>query len=502
MRGGKAPVPDFVRLHARGRPDSIALADAESGKQLSYAALDRTVDSAITVLRAFGVEPGSRIAALSRNSVELVILHLACARAGAILAPLNWRLSAAELRAVLDDCAPALLFGGDMLDAIGDVDLPLLTPDELGARLDQAEPAPFEAGDAALPSLMLYTSGTSGRPKGVLLTEANLFATAVNFSVIGEVSAASVFLVDSPMFHVIGMVTNIRPALMMGARILVSSGFDPAVTLERLGDSSLGVTHYFCVPQMAQMLRAVPQFDPARLRGLKAIFTGGTPHPAARIREWLADGIAIVDGYGMTEAGTVLGMPASIPVIDRKAGSAGLLPPTMEHRLVREDGSACDPGETGELLLRGPNICIGYWRNAAESAKAFTPDGFLRTGDLARRDEEGFFYLVDRKKDMFISGGENVYPAEIEAVLRAHADVADAAVFGVPDSRWGEVGHAAVVLRVGAPEDKAAIMALCQEKLARYKLPKDVHFITELPRTASGKVVKAELRASILSEAP
>jgi fatty-acyl-CoA synthase len=500
MEGSRhAPIPDFVRLHARGRPDSIALADAASGRRLSYRALDRTVDVAVTVLRSLGVEPGSRLAALSRNSLELVILHLACARARAILVPMNWRLSAAELRALLDDCAPVLLFGDAMREALGETGLPLLTAEALALRLKEAEPAAPEPGDAALPSLMLYTSGTSGKPKGVLLTEGNLFATAVNFSVIGEVSAASAFLVDSPMFHVIGMVTNIRPALMMGAKIVISSGFDPAVTLERLADPALGITHYFCVPQMAERIRAAPRFDPARLRGLKAIFTGGAPHPAARIREWLADGIAIVDGYGMTEAGTVLGMPLSMPVIDRKAGSAGLLPPTLEHRLVREDGSPCEPGETGELLLRGPNICLGYWRNPDETAKAFTPDGFLRTGDLARRDEDGFFYLVDRKKDMFISGGENVYPAEVEAVLKSHPDVAEAAVIGVADHKWGEVGHAFILLRRGAQADEPSVRAVCEAGLARFKHPKTIRFVDDLPRTGSGKVIKAELRRRLPS---
>jgi fatty-acyl-CoA synthase len=444
------------------------------------------------------VETGSRVAALSHNSIELILLQLACARAEAILAPLNWRLSTAELRVLLEDCAPALLFGDDRLAAMGGIDLPILTPEALAARLEQAEPAPEEPGNAALPSLMLYTSGTSGKPKGVLLTEANLFATAVNFAVLGEVSASSAFLVDSPMFHVIGMVTNIRPVLMMGGRIIVSSGFDPAVTLARLADPTRAITHYFCVPQMAEMLRSAPGFDPARLSGLKAVFTGGAPHPAARIREWLADGIPIVDGYGMTEAGTVLGMPVSIQSIDRKAGSAGLLPPTMEYRLVRDDGSECAPGEAGELLLRGPNICVGYWRNPAETEKAFTPDGFLRTGDMARRDEDGFFWLVDRKKDMFISGGENVYPAEVEAVLKSHPDVAEAAVIGVADEKWGEAGLAFVVLRRGGCADEAALREICRQGLARYKHPRAIRFLDDLPRTGSGKVVKAELRKLIL----
>lgn len=486
--------PDFVRLHARARPDAPALIDAGTGRRSSYSELDRSIASAVTMLRGFGVGRGSRVAMLSRNSPELVILQLACARLGAILAPLNWRLSPAELRVLIEDCEPALLIGDASLDALGMVDVPTLAATEAAVLIERSEPAWTDALEADLPSLMLYTSGTSGKPKGVLLTEANLFATAVNFTVLGEVSAGSAFLVDSPMFHVIGMVTNIRPALMTGGTVVVSSGFDPEVTLARLADPALGITHYFCVPQMAEMLRTAPSFDPDRLRGLKALFTGGAPHPAARIREWLADGIPVVDGYGMTEAGTVLGMPLSLPIIDRKAGSAGLLAPTIERRLVRDDGSDCDPGEVGELLLRGPNICAGYWRKAQETAKAFTQDGFFRTGDLAREDEEGFYYLVDRKKDMYISGGENVYPAEIEAVLKSHPDVAEAAVLGIADERWGEVGCAFLLLRPGASPDEASVRAACEGALARYKLPKKILFVEEMPRTGSGKVVKAELR--------
>ena len=487
------PVADFVRLHASARPDATALIDAASGRRLAYAELDERVARAVTMLGSLGVRTGDRVAALSRNSVQLVILHLACARAGAILAPLNWRLSPLELGRLIEDCDPALLYGDAQLERIDAPGLVRVSQDELDARIDSSAPAAFAAGDAARPSLMLYTSGTSGRPKGVLLSETNLLATAVNFSIIGEVSAESAFLVDSPMFHVIGMVTNIRPALMMGGRIVVSSGFDPGVTLARLGDSELGITHYFCVPQMAEMLRGCPGFDPQRLRGLKAIFTGGAPHPAARIREWLADSIPIVDGYGMTEAGTVLGMPLDRAVIDGKAGSAGLMPPTIRHRIVDAADQEVGDGEVGELLLQGPNICSGYWRNEAETAKAFTADGYFRTGDLVRSDGDGFFFLAGRSKDMFISGGENVYPAEVEAVLKSHPGVAEAAVVGVPDDRWGEVGHAFILLRSEAACEEAALRRLCEACLARYKHPKAIHFLAELPRTATGKVVKAEL---------
>ncbi|MGZ8312511.1 MAG: AMP-binding protein [Allosphingosinicella sp.] len=494
---GPAPVADFVRLHARGRGAHPALIDAASGRALSYAGLDRRADAAVAVLRGrYGVARGDRVAALARNHVELVVVQLACARMGAIFVPLNWRLSETEIATAIEDCAPVLLTGDAQLDRLpaGPAQASL---DEIGALLDATPPAPPEATDADAPSLMLYTSGTSGRAKGVMLTERNLFATAVNFTVLGRVTPASVFLVDSPMFHVIGMVTCFRPVFMMGGTAIVSSGFDPTMTLDRLGDPELGISHYFCVPQMAEMLRTGEAFDPARLRGLTALFTGGAPHPAPRIREWLGDGIAVADGYGMTETGTVLGMPPDLALVDAKAGSAGLLPPTIEARIVRDDDKECGEDEVGELQLRGPNVFAGYWQRPEESEEAFTPDGFFRTGDLVRRDADGYHFLVDRKKDMFISGGENVYPAEVEAVLIAHPDVDDVAVIGVADAKWGEVGHAALILRAGATPDPAALLAHCEAKLARYKLPRALHFLDALPRTGSGKVVKAELKKLI-----
>jgi fatty-acyl-CoA synthase len=196
----------------------------------------------------------------------------------------------------------------------------------------------------------------------------------------------------------------------------------------------------------------------------------------------------------MTEAGTILGMPASPGRIEQKAGSAGLMPPTMERRIVDPSGGDCAPGEVGELALRGPNVFSGYWRRPDETAAAFTDDGFFLTGDLVRQDQDGFYFLVDRKKDMFISGGENVYPAEVEVALKSHPDVVEAAVVGTPDDRWGEVGHAFVRLRADASIDGETLVRYCEQHLARYKLPRQVHILAELPTTGSGKVIKSELK--------
>jgi len=295
------------------------------------------------------------------------------------------------------------------------------------------------------------------------------------------------------MFHIIGMVTSARPALLRGATIVISDGFTPDRTLARLADPALGITHYFCVPQMALSLRAAESFAPGMLANLKALFTGGAPHPEAQIRDWLRDGIAIVDGYGSTECGTVFGMALDRDIINRKAGSVGVPTPRVETRLVDTEYNPVPEGTAGELQVRGDNVTVGYWQRENDYRNAMTDDGWFCTGDIARRDEDGFYYIVDRKKDMFISGGENVYPAEIEALLAKYPGVRELAVVGVPDQKWGEVGcvfYASDDTTVTADEFNHYL----EGKLARYKLPKSARRVDQLPRNSAGKLLKPELR--------
>ena len=484
--------PDPVALHARTQPDRVACADLASGRRWTYAALDEAIQRAVGVLETrYGVQQGQRIATLARNSADLLVLQQAAMRLGAIFVPVNWRLAGAEQQAILADCDPVLL----LHDAALEMTLPKgCVPVEVAAfaaAVAVQAPAPrrsLAASDA--PSIILYTSGTTGRPKGVIVTERNAFATAINFGVLGRVGNASVFLCDAPMFHVIGLITSLRPPLLQGGTVLISAGFDAGLTNRRLADPALGVTHYFCVPQMAKMLHDHPDFAPANWTSLTAIFTGGAPNPAANINWWLEQGVCMVDGFGMTEAGTVLGMPVEADRIARKAGSAGLPAPMIGLRIVDEDGRDVAAGEPGEIWLSGPSITSGYWNRPQETASVFTADGWFRTGDIARQDDEGFVTLVDRRKDMFISGGENVYPVEIEMVLLDHPDIAEAAVIGVADRRWGEVGRAFVVLKPGRVVDPAALASHCGARIARYKVPKEFLITDVLPRTASGKIQK------------
>lgn len=486
---------DYVGLHALRQPEKLAVCDLLGGRRWSYRELDRSVAQAAALLSARGIVLGDRVAALARNRADLIILHLGCARLGAVYVPLNWRLTGPELRVLIDDCEPALVIGDDHLAHAG---LTGLSFEEFGRAVDAAAPMITPALVPDRLSVILYTSGTSGRPKGVLLTERNLAHQGFNFIVLAEVTSRSVFLSDSPMFHTIGLVANLRPPLMQGATILVSDGFEPPRTIRRIGDPELGVTHYFLVPQMAAMLRADPTFNPTKFQRLTAIFSGGAPHAADAIRAWLDDGIAIADGFGMSETGTVSCMPLDRAEIARRAGSVGLALPSTRIRIVDENDRDCASGAPGELLVKGRHVTAGYWRKPEETKAAITEDGWLRTGDIATADTAGFLRLVDRKKDMFISGGENVYPTEIEVALADHPDIAECAVVSVPDARWGEVGHLAIVLRHGAFDLRyEAVIAHLAPKLARYKLPKTMSLHESLPRTASGKLQRTVLRAQV-----
>jgi fatty-acyl-CoA synthase len=343
------------------------------------------------------------------------------------------------------------------------------------------------------PITLLYTSGTTGRPKGVIVTRRNAWTTAFNFAMANDVAQRDVLLCDMPMFHVAGLFGVSRSVLLMGGTLLISDRFTPATTLARLSDPALGITHFFAVPQMAAALVLDPAYADSDLSRLKALVIGGAPLPKSLVERLLADGIMPVEGYGSSEAGAVLNLPIDRAAITREAGSCGVPAMLVEVRLVGPDGVDVAPGEVGELWLRGPSVTPGYWNQTEATTKAFAGDWF-KTGDAAVCNAQGFYRIVDRWKDMYISGGENVYPAEIESVLAEHAAIAEAAVVGVVDERWGESGCAFVVLRSGCNVAPGEILAHCRERLAGYKTPKHIRLVDQLPRTASGKVRKDELR--------
>ncbi len=481
---------DYVRLHAHLHPNRPAVTDLTFERHWTYEQFDRLVAGCVAVLIGRGVVEGDRVACLARNRAEIVALHLACARLGSMFVPLNWRLASSELGAIIRDCEPTLTYGDEMSLSLG-VDAENL--EGLVDTCTSTQPIWREPLPDNRPSLMLYTSGTTGNPKGVLLSERNLTETAINSCLLLEVDYNSRFLCEAPLFHIIGMVASVRPPLFIGAQIVISDRFIPERTFSRLADPKLGISHYFCVPQMALDIRAVDGFEPSKLSGLKALFTGGAPHPEAQIREWLDDGIAIVDGYGSSEAGTVFGMPLDRRLIASKAGSVGVPTPRVQTRLVDEQGEPVGVGTPGELQINGDNVTIGYWRREDEYRSAMTADGWFRTGDILTRDEDGYYRVTGRKKDMFISGGENVYPAQVEAELVTYPGIRELAIVGVPDTRWGEVGCLFYV-----PEsdeiDLDALKAFLATKVAKYKIPKHARVLEALPRNGVGKLLRHKLR--------
>ncbi len=488
---------DPVATHAQRQPERLACVDVDGGGRWTWSALDADINRAAHwLIGQLGPASGARVATLAKNCTAMLILQFACARAGAIFVPLNWRLAAAEVAALLEDASPALLFH----DAVFDVaDAPLAARvltglDTLTADQPTTPPPTSARQKWDAPSTLLYTSGTSGKPKGVMLSEANAFWGANNFVNGYGVTAKDAVLCDMPLFHTAGLFAAARAAILAGATLYISRGFDPEKSLVRISDSVLRISVYFSVPQMAQMLWNQSDFKPEMLQGLRVYATGGAPNPKAQIERFVGAGIPMSDGFGMTETGSNFGMPLYEPdLVIVKAGSIGQPFLSVETRIVDTHGDDVPTGERGELWVRGPSVSQGYWRQPSLTAEAFH-DGWFKTGDICVRDSEGYFFIVDRKKDLFISGGENVYPAEVEAVIAELVAVAECAVIGVGDARWGEVGHAYVVPVVGAELSNDHILAHCTSRLAKFKVPKRVIITNHLPRTATGKVQKHILK--------
>jgi fatty-acyl-CoA synthase len=468
----------WIRDRARTTPARIAI--DHLGHELSYAELDAASERLAASFLARGLARGDRVATLTGNSPEHVAVFFACAKAGLILAPLSWRLAAAELAYQLEDSEPALFLVEDehaeLAGATGHPSEPLV-PGGHGEAVD----AVVEDDD---PLMLVYTSGTTGRPKGALLTHGNCFWTNLSFDLATGVSGDDVVLQILPQFHCGGWNVQALLGWWKGARVVLERSFDPGRCLALIEQKR--VTTMMGVPANYLFLSQEPVFATADLSSLRRAVVGGAPMPEALLEVWHDRGVDVVQGYGLTEAApNVLCLPPEDAV--RKIGWAGKPFPHVDVRLAAEE----------ELQVRGPNVFAGYWRNP-EATEEVLVDGWLRTGDVAERDEEGFYRIKGRLKDMYISGGENVYPAEVEGALHEHPAVADAAVVAVPDERWGEVGIAFVV-PAGEPSEEE-LVEFVRGRLARFKAPKAVRFVDVLPRSAMGKVLKDELRASMTEE--
>jgi fatty-acyl-CoA synthase len=492
---------DPIASYAKAMPNQLAVMDLASGRRWSYSALHAAVDRlAAWIVGELGPASGERLATLSKNNAEMIILQLACIRAGTAFMPLNWRLAQAELEALVADGRPAILFCQQGFtspaNAPRTIDIAEMT------RLGSEGASPPAAARRSFEDLatLLYTSGTSGRPKGVMLSERNNFWGNTNLIHGNAVNPSSTFLCDMPLFHTAGLMAATRTPLLAGGAVLISEGFDPELTLARMIDPALNITHYFSVPQMAATLWNRPEFDAEKLKKIVAWAIGGAPNPKAQSERFVGAGVRISEGFGMSETGSNFAIPPfELPEMLRKAGSCGLPLMTIRTKIVDDAGQEIATGEQGELLVSGPSVAMGYWEQPELTAKAFV-DGWFHTGDAAMQDDEGYFYIVDRKKDMYISGGENVYPAEVEAALAELSAVGECAVVGVPDERWGEVGRAYVIPVPGQSITPDEVIAHCTARLAKFKVPKTAVITDAIPRTASGKVQKHILKERALAE--
>ena len=475
---------------ARTTPDRVAI--RYLGAELTYDALDRRATSLAAGLAERGLRRGDRLATLTGTSPDHVATFFACARLGVALQPISWRLAAAEIAYQLGDAEPSLLLASAEHEELARAAGSAIEVARIADPMLESDGGVADVAEDDDPLLLVYTSGTTGKPKGALLTHANCFWTNVSFDRTAGLRDDDVVLQVLPQFHVGGW--NVQPLLAWwrGATVVLEPQFDASRTLRLLAEER--VTTLMGVPATYLFLSQEPGFADADLSSLRLAVVGGAPMPESLLETWIDRGVEIVQGYGLTEAApNVLCLPPDDA--RRKLGFAGKPYPHVDVALRDpETGVLVDGPGTGELAVRGPNVFAGYWRNPEATAAAFA-DGWLLTGDIAERDGEGFYRIAGRIKDMVVSGGENVYPAEIEDVLAEHRAVLEAAVVGVPDERWGEACAAFVVLVDGASATEQELRDHCGERLARFKVPRMFTFVDALPRSSMGKVLKDELRA-------
>jgi len=483
----------FVAVWAEQRPDAAAI--HFEGADINYAQLEQQVQRSAIALHRAGIRRADRIAFLGMNDPQMLVLLLACARIGAMLAPLNFRLALAEHASQLRDCAPRLLiYAEEFADRVAELreELPELTGASLAREWLPACAACRGADLRNVPHdgsldddlLLVYTSGTTGEPKGAVLTQSALQWNCINSIHAHDLNRDDHVLMALPLFHVGGLNIMLLPALYVGAQVTLHRRFDAGLMLADIAARRPTLT--LLVPATIAALFGHPDWAQADLSSLRMINTGSSVLPVSMLAPWIARGIPAGQVYGATET-----CPIAIYLraedAARKLGSAGLAAMHCEIRLTGPDGAEVPRGEVGEIRVRGPNLMRCYFGQPEASAAALQ-DGWYHTGDLARQDDEGYYWVVGRSKDMIISGGENIYPAELESVLADCAEIAEFSVVGLPDERWGEVPVAVIVRKPGATLDTGAVMALFEGRLARFKFPKRVVFTDTLPKTALGKV--------------
>lgn len=481
---------------------------------VTYHELNSRVNRVFHLLCEMGIRKGDRVAVLLSNSNVYIEIYFALAKVGAILVPLNFRLTGTELVYILRDSgSETLVFGEDFREVVTSIrpNIPVKEKNyiclgetvpswamdyekAIGNQSDQ-EPKIGSSIGGEDPHLIMYTSGTTGVPKGAVLSHRKTFFNVLNADIFYGLTPLDVFLITRPLFHSGGLLVESSPMFYKGGTIILKKRFKPVEILEAIERYKVTV-----IEPPATVLRFIlEQCDLKKydLSSVKCCFTGGERVPPSLLREYEKHGIIVSQIFGQTETSTVTWLPTGDA--SRKLGSVGIPVFHGEVKIVNEEGQDVKPGEVGEIVVSGPTLMSGYW-GRPEATEETIRDGWLHTGDLAKVDEEGFFYIADRKKDVIISGGENIYPAEVEKMLLENPKIADVAVVGIPDERWGEAGMAFIVLQEGEKMTEEEALTFCEERLAKYKIPKSVTFVKELPQTAAQKIMRYKLREEYLKQ--
>ena len=505
---------DVARYHAEARPEAVAF--SFEGRETTFAALDRHTNQVANALLAAGLSTGDRIAYVGKNSDHYFELLLGAAKAGVVTTPIGWRLAAPEIAYIVADSEAKLVFvGRELIGHVGAVAAELthrpvviaMEPVDAGdyptfeawrdAASDVDPHKPIQTSDIAI---QLYTSGTTGRPKGAMLTHDNLLGmrreAAKNPLEWNQWGPSDVSLVAMPVAHIGGTGWGLV-GLINGAKGVVAREFDPTKVLDFIEKDK--ISKMFMVPAALQIVVRLPRAREVDYSRLTHILYGAAPIPLDLLRECMeVFGCGFVQQYGMTETtGTVVYLPPEDhdPAGNKRMRAAGLPMPGVELKIIDEAGTSLPPNTVGEVAVRSSANMAGYWKLDEATAKTMDADGWLRTGDAGYLDEDGYLFIHDRVKDMIISGGENIYPAEVESAVYGHPDVAEVAVIGVPDDKWGEAVKAVVAPKPGVTPDADDIIAFARTRIAHFKAPKSVDFIPALPRNASGKILRRELRA-------